>query len=157
MSKTFKVDNSRKIIMPSKCLVCGASPHTEYKIYRSKWLGLSRSHFFPTATYLKGWISVPVCLKHYLLILLVRGLIAMSVVAMIYFGILSVPSVMDHIFFPNFDISNKYIILFFITLFIFIILLKWLPIRLKAIGKDFRTIYIQNDKYAAEFAAMNHL
>jgi len=76
---------------------------------------------------------------------------------MILFGILSISSLMDYLYFPNSDISNKYIILFFTTMVALIILLKWLPIRLKAVGKDSRTIYIQNDRYADEFAIINHL
>ena len=157
MSKTFKIDNSKHIIMPKKCLLCGSSPHTEYRIYRSKLLNLSSFGFYTKVSYLKGSISVPVCLRHYLLMLLVRGLIYMSVVAMILFGILSISSLMDYLYFPNSDISNKYIILFFTTMVAFIILLKWLPIKLKAVEKDSRTIYIQNDRYADEFATINHL
>jgi hypothetical protein len=157
MSKTFNIDNSKHIIMPNKCLLCGSSPHTEYRIYRSKLLDLSSFGFYTKVSYLKGYISVPVCLRHYLLMLLVRGLIYMFVVAMILFGILSIGSLMDYLYFPNSDISNKYIILFFATMVVFIILRKWLPIRLKAVGKDSRAIYIQNDRYADEFATINHL
>lgn len=157
MSKTFKIDNSKNIIMPNKCLLCGSSPQTEYRIYRSKLLGLSSFGFYTKVRYLKGCISVPVCLRHYLLMLFIRGLIYMSVVAMIIFGILSISSLMDYLYFPNSDISNKYIILFFATVVAFIILWKWLPVSLKAVGKDSRTIYIQNDRFADEFATINHL
>ncbi|MDP3283043.1 MAG: hypothetical protein Q8M56_01265, partial [Desulfobacterales bacterium] len=132
MGKTFKIDNSRLIKLLNKCLLCESSPHTEYKIYRSALINFSSFAFYTKVSYRKGCISVPVCLRHYFLMLLARGLMFISVAAMLAFGILVLSSLMDYIFFPDTSgISAKYAILFFISAAVFIISLKWQPIRLK--------------------------
>ena len=158
MGKTFKIDNSKIITLPNKCLLCGSSPHTDYKIYRAALVDFSSFAFFTRVSYRKGCISVPVCLRHYFLMLLARGLMFISVAAMIAFGILVLPSLMDYIFFPDTSvISAKYFILFFISVAVFIISLKRQPIRLKAVGHNYCIIYIRNDRYADELASTNQL
>lgn len=155
MSRKFTIANSQSIFLPKKCVLCGSSPHTEYKIYRAALSGFSFLVFYAKVSYRKVGISVPVCLRHYFVMLFVRALMFISCTAMIVLGILVLFSLIDSALFPG--ISAIYFILFFASVAVFITSMKWQPIRLKDIGQHSFTIYIRSDRYADEFASINQL
>ena len=155
MSKKFTIANSRSIILPNKCVLCGSSPHTAYKIYGATLSGFSFRVFYSKVSYQKAGISIPVCLRHYFVMLFVRALLFISCTAMIVLGIPALLSLLDPGLFPG--ISSMYFILFFTSLVVFVVSMKWQPIRLKDIGQHFFTLYIRSDRYADEFSSINKL
>ena len=154
MSNKFRISHSQSVQLPNKCILCGAHPRTEYKISGSTLSGASFYLLFTGVKYETMSIPAPVCLKHYYVILLMRILLAVSFVVMIPFGIPLFISVFLHELdgFPAF----MYIILF-VSIAIFILSLKFQPIKLKNIGEHFFTLIIRNDEYADEFSLINNI
>jgi len=87
MSNKFRISHSQSVQLPNKCILCGAHPRTEYKISGSTLSGFSFYLLFTGVKYETMSIPTPVCLKHYYIILLMRILLAVSFIAMIFFGI----------------------------------------------------------------------
>jgi hypothetical protein len=136
-------------------VLCGSSPHTEYKIYGASLSGFSFRVFYSKVSYRKAGISVPICLRHYFVMLFVRSFMFISCAAMILFGIPVLLSLIESSLFPG--ISAIYFILFFVSLAVFIISTKWQPIKVKDVGQHFFTLYIRSNRYADEFASVNQL
>lgn len=155
MSKKFRISHSQSIKLPNKCILCGAHPQTEYKIHGSTLSGFSFWIYFSRISYRKMNIPIPVCLKHYFVIMIMRILLFVSCTAMIFFGIPILFSFFDPSFFS--DIPAIYFIIFIISLAIFILSLKLQPIKLKDIGQHFFTLFIRNDEYANDFSLINNI
>lgn len=155
MSNKFRIGHSKSVKLPNKCILCGTQPQTEYKIHGSTLSGLAFFLYFSRISYRKMNIPIPVCLKHYFVIMLMRIFLFVSCTAMIVFGIPIVFSFVDPSIFPN--ITVTYFVIFFISLIIFSISLKLQPIKLKDIGEHFFTLLIRNDEYANEFSLINKI
>jgi len=155
MSNKFRIRHSQSVKLPNKCVFCGAQPQTEYKIHGSTLSSFAFFVYFSRISYNKMNISIPVCLKHYFVIMLMRIFLFFSCTGMIFFGIPTVLSFFDPTIFPN--IPATYFIIFFISLIIFITSLKLQPIKLKDIGEHFFILLIRNDKYANEFSLINKI
>jgi len=100
-------------------------------------------------------ISIPVCLRHYFVMLFVRSLLFVSCTTMIIFGIPSLISLLDPSLFS--DHSSAYFIVFFVSLVVFVISVKWQPIKLTDIDQYSFTLFLRNDDYANEFSSINQI
>jgi hypothetical protein len=132
MSRKFTISTSKSVLMPNKCAICGSHPHTEYKISGASPSGFSFRVIYSTIKYQKAGIKIPVCLRHYFLILFVRAMMFISCTAMIFLGIAALVSLLDSKTVSN--ISWEYFAAFILSVVVFIISTRWQPIKLKDIG-----------------------
>lgn len=154
MSNKFRISHSHSVKLPNKCILCGAHPQTEYRIHGSTLSGFSFFVYFSRISYRKMDIPIPVCLKHYFVIMIMRIFLFVSCTAMVVFGIPVFVSLIDQ---SIFSYSTIYFFIFFISFIIFILSLKLQPIKLKDIGEHFFTILIRNNEYADEFSLINKI
>lgn len=155
MSSKFRIRHSESVKLPNKCILCGAQPQTEYKIHGSTFSGAAFFIYSSRISYSKMNIPIPVCSKHYFVIMLMRIFLFVSFTGMIVFGIPTVLSFLDPTIFQEMPVVFYFI--FFVSLIIFIISMKLQPIKIKDIGEHFFTLLIENDEYANEFSLINKI